>query len=104
MLYLGAGFLQERTIHFAPANLLIWKLNEELVKKNVPSVISMIILTDPVIAFPQNSSVVENTTLGLVNKKQLLLVFTANNSTFNVGPQDVDIHFVALLKERTQVC
>lgn len=33
MLYLGAGFLQESTIHFASANLLTWKLNEELVKK-----------------------------------------------------------------------
>lgn len=69
MLYLGAGFLQERTIHFAPTNLLTWKLNEELVKKNIPSAISMIILSDLVIASPQNSSVVENTTFGLVNKK-----------------------------------
>lgn len=64
----------------------------------------MTILSDLLIAFPQNSSVVENTALGLVNKKQLLLIFTANNSIFNVGPQDVGIHLVALLKERTQVC
>lgn len=64
----------------------------------------MIILTDLVTAFPQNSSVVENTPLGFVNKKQLLLIFTANNSMFNIGPQDVGIHLVASLKETTQVC
>lgn len=34
MLYLG--FLQEKTIRFAPANLLTWKLNEDLVKKMYP--------------------------------------------------------------------
>lgn len=102
MLYLG--FLQEKTIHFAPANLLTWKLNEDLVKKNEPIAISMIILSALVIAFPQNSSIVENTTLGLVNKNQLLLIFTANNSTFNVGSQDIGIHLAALLKKRTQVC
>lgn len=76
MLYLGAGFLQESTIHFASSNLLTWKLNEELVKKkNLPSTISMIILSDLVTAFPQNSSVVENTTLGLVNKNSFYLFF-----------------------------
>lgn len=65
MLYLG--FLQEGTIHFVPTNFLTWKLNEDLVKKHVPSAISMIILSALVTAFPQNSSVVENTTLSLVN-------------------------------------
>lgn len=64
----------------------------------------MIILSALVIAFPQNSSIVENTTLGSVNKKQLLLIFTANNSTFNVGSQDAGIHLAALLEKRTQVC
>lgn len=70
MLYLGAGCLQDMTIHFAPANFLTWKLNEDLVKKRVTSAISMIIFSALVTAFPQNSSVVDNTTPGLVKKTQ----------------------------------
>jgi len=70
--------------------------------KNVCNAISMIILS--VLGnnrvFPQNYSVVENMILGLINKKEfLLIIFTANNSVFHVGT-----HPVALLKHKPQTC
>lgn len=88
MAYLGASFLQKRRIHFPPADAKM-QIKPDLVQKSVSNAISMIILS--VLgnnrAFPQYCSVVENTILGLINKKQfLLIIFTANNSLFNVSP------------------
>lgn len=70
MVYLCAGFLQKRSIHFPPADATM-QIKRRCGAKNVSNAISMIILSvlgnNRVLS--QNYSVAENTILTLISKK-----------------------------------